>query len=102
MSVSDVLGSDFAPSSAGVHVSEVTGQHSANTGGGAGQQASASASANVSAATAVEPASDAASTASGGAAGSGGLLSLEPPLASSDYSFSLDDQENLNDLFELF
>ncbi len=100
MSVSDVLGSDFAPSSAGVHVSEVTGQHSANTGGGAGQQASASA--NVSAATAAEPASDAASTASGGAAGSGGLLSLEPPLASSDYSFSLDDQENLNDLFELF
>jgi len=27
---------------------------------------------------------------------------MGPPLASSDYSFSLDDQENLNDLFELF
>ena len=31
-----------------------------------------------------------------------GLLSLEPPLSSSEYNFSLDDQENLNDLFELF
>lgn len=33
---------------------------------------------------------------------SDGLLPLEPPLSSSDYSFSLDDQENLNDLFDLF
>lgn len=31
-----------------------------------------------------------------------GLLPLEPPLSSSDYSFSLDDQENLHDLFDLF
>lgn len=30
-----------------------------------------------------------------------GLLQLEPPLSSSEYSFSLDDQENLNDLFDL-
>lgn len=29
-----------------------------------------------------------------------GLLQLEPPLTSSEYSFSLDDQENLNDLFD--
>lgn len=29
-----------------------------------------------------------------------GLLQLEPPLSSSDYSFSLDEQENLNDLFD--
>jgi hypothetical protein len=33
---------------------------------------------------------------------SDGLLQLEPPLSSSDYSFSLDEQENLNDLFEFF
>ena len=31
-----------------------------------------------------------------------GLLPLEPPLSGSDYSFSLDEQENLNDLFDLF
>lgn len=30
-----------------------------------------------------------------------GLLQLEPPLSSSDYSFTLDDQENLNELFDL-
>jgi len=29
-----------------------------------------------------------------------GLLQLEPPLTSSEYSFSLDEQENLNDLFD--
>lgn len=29
-----------------------------------------------------------------------GLLQLEPPLTSSEYSFSIDQQENLNDLFE--
>ena len=36
------------------------------------------------------------------AADAEGLLQLEPPLSGSDYSFSLDDQENLNDLFALF
>lgn len=35
-------------------------------------------------------------------ASDGGLLPLEPPLSSSDYSFTLDDGENLNDLFDLF
>merc|ERR1719510_1357364 len=30
------------------------------------------------------------------------LLQLEPPLTSSEYSFSLDEQENLNDLFDSF
>ncbi len=35
-------------------------------------------------------------------ASSDGLLPLEPPLTSDDYNFSLDDQENLNDLFDLF
>lgn len=30
------------------------------------------------------------------------LLPLEPPISSSEYSFSLDEQENLNDLFDLF
>ena len=29
-----------------------------------------------------------------------GLLQLEPPLTSSEYSFSLDEQENLHDLFD--
>ena len=31
-----------------------------------------------------------------------GLLQLEPPLNASDYNFTLDDQENLNDLFDNF
>ena len=31
--------------------------------------------------------------------GDEGLLQLEPPLTSSEYSFSLDEQENLNDLY---
>jgi hypothetical protein len=31
-----------------------------------------------------------------------GLLQLEPPLTTADYNFTLDDQENLNDLFENF
>ena len=29
-----------------------------------------------------------------------GLLQLEPPLTSSEYSFTLDEQDNLNDLFD--
>ena len=29
-----------------------------------------------------------------------GLLQLEPPITSSEYSFSLDEQENLHDLFD--
>jgi len=31
-----------------------------------------------------------------------GLLQLEPPLNAADYNFTLDDQENLNDLFDNF
>lgn len=31
-----------------------------------------------------------------------GLLQLEPPMTSSEYSFSLDEQENLHDLFDSF
>ena len=29
-----------------------------------------------------------------------GLLQLEPPLTSSEYSFSMDDHENLHDIFD--
>jgi hypothetical protein len=89
--------SDFGPSSAGVHVSEVTGQHSVTS---TNTVAGANVSDVVSASAAVDPPSDTGSA--GSRSDGGGLLSLEPPLASSDYSFSLDDQENLNDLFELF
>ena len=38
----------------------------------------------------------------GPAPSSDGLMPLEPPLSSSDYNFSLDEQENLDDLFNLF
>eukprot|EP00096_Caligus_rogercresseyi_P010874 TRINITY_DN4095_c0_g1_i3.p2 TRINITY_DN4095_c0_g1~~TRINITY_DN4095_c0_g1_i3.p2 ORF type:complete len:146 (-),score=38.59 TRINITY_DN4095_c0_g1_i3:657-1094(-) len=37
----------------------------------------------------------------GGQLASDGLLQFEPPLSSSDYSFSYDEQENLKDLFDL-
>ena len=91
------FGSGGSSGGPGVSISEITGQQSASSTPAASRQVSATAEAvAASSAAAVEPPSETGST------GSGQLLSLEPPLASSDYSFSLDDQENLNDLFELF
>ena len=92
------FGSGGSSGGPGVSISEITGQQSASSTPAASRQVSATAAeaAAASSAAAVEPPSETGST------GSGQLLSLEPPLASSDYSFSLDDQENLNDLFELF
>ena len=95
------FGSGGSSGGPGVSISEITGQQSASSTPAASRQVSATAEAAgavaaSSSAAAVEPPSETGST------GSGQLLSLEPPLASSDYSFSLDDQENLNDLFELF
>ena len=89
------FGSGGSSGGPGVSISEITGQQSASSTPAASRQVSATAEA-AGASSAVEPPSETGST------GSGQLLSLEPPLASSDYSFSLDDQENLNDLFELF
>ena len=106
------MGSEFGSGGSnggpGVSISEITGQQSASSApppaasravpvtATAAEVDAAAGPAVVSSAAAAEPASETGST------GSGQLLSLEPPLASSDYSFSLDDQENLNDLFELF
>ena len=93
------FGSGGSSGGPGVSISEITGQQSASSTPAASRQVSATAveaAGAASSAAAVEPPSETGST------GSGQLLSLEPPLASSDYSFSLDDQENLNDLFELF
>ena len=104
----NALGSEFGSGGSnggpGVSISEITGQQSASSNGNV-----ASAAASRTVPTAATAAAAVGSSAVGadppsetGSTGSGQLLSLEPPLASSDYSFSLDDQENLNDLFELF
>ena len=111
------FGSDGSNGGPGVSISEITGQQSASSNGngsvppavssrtvpGTATAAEAASAAAAAAAAAAHVASSAAEPPSEtGSTGSGQLLSLEPPLASSDYSFSLDDQENLNDLFELF
>ena len=106
----NVLGSEFDSGGGsegggpGVSISEITGQQSASSSGGSAAAAPEKSDLPEKSSAAQqphqqpEPASDSGSTGSSG----GQLLSLEPPLASSDYSFSLDDQENLGDLFELF
>ena len=85
-------------------VSEVTGQHSEATASPAVvvRPVAGAAEATSSGATDHVVMGAAAGEAAGGGPASDGLLPLEPPLSSSDYSFSLDDQENLNDLFDLF
>ena len=105
------FGSDGSNGGPGVSISEITGQQSASSNGNGSVPPAVSSRTVPATATAAEAASAAAAHVASSAAeppsetgstGSGQLLSLEPPLASSDYSFSLDDQENLNDLFELF
>ena len=109
------FGSDGSNGGPGVSISEITGQQSASSNGNGSVPPAVSSRTVPATATAAEAASAAAAAAAAhvassaaeppsetGSTGSGQLLSLEPPLASSDYSFSLDDQENLNDLFELF
>ena len=106
----NVLGSEFDSGAGsegggpGVSISEITGQQSAASSSSGGSAAAhpekpdlLPEKSSAAHAVAAEPTSESGSTGS-----SGQLLSLEPPLASSDYSFSLDDQENLGDLFELF
>ncbi|TRY71494.1 hypothetical protein TCAL_12612 [Tigriopus californicus] len=96
---------DFSTAQAVVaSASDVTGQQSASSsvGRSSGSNSTTTTPASASTPSTTLGRGPACRSNNSAAVGSeGGLLQLEPPLSSSDYSFTLDDQENLNELFDL-